>query len=477
MLPTCMQASFNEHHHTASEHALRDPGLSMSPRDPRLYRAEHTQRSAPELPLQTVRDLARNRIASEDPTPKTDLCRHFEWTTPALDHHERDRVPSAALPLRTWDGLADRNVRRDGAHNLKHRRRRSSSCSALPRSSDFHRNPTTPPHNLEEPAVSSPPRRTPAARGRGVSSSHSPKKKEKKDSKVKERSMSPDKAQKKRADRSESPSKANREKERIQKIEEAASSKAPESPAKKPDSPKQKRKSHKSPGKARAVREGARHQISQAESSDVITEIKRLRERCERFLEDIAKEPQKLVKTDCYMKVPGTFPAEINLSPPPRWIQSKDFSYEHLSQEDLECTKTVAQTTGARMPPLNLFSESGAADATAPQAKSSTSFVDQATSPLNMQQLNMMSSPAWHASPAPESLPSTKKVHSPQSPGTPLSPGSQHFIGWAQAAQRLCAAGPYGPSSITSIKAGTSSNQKAMDDLDAQICALLGSKN
>eukprot|EP00746_Dinoflagellata_sp_MGD_P073442 gnl/MRDRNA2_/MRDRNA2_29800_c0_seq1.p1 gnl/MRDRNA2_/MRDRNA2_29800_c0~~gnl/MRDRNA2_/MRDRNA2_29800_c0_seq1.p1 ORF type:complete len:775 (+),score=129.22 gnl/MRDRNA2_/MRDRNA2_29800_c0_seq1:89-2413(+) len=475
MLPSCMQGSFTEGHHTA-EHAPRDPGLSMSPR---LQRAQ-PQRSAPELPLQTVRDPTRNRFGYEDP-PKSDLCRRFEWNKATLEHYECDRAPASALPLRTWDGVADRNVRREGGHNVRPRRRRSSSCSALPRSSDFHRNATTPPHNLEEPAVSSPPRRTPAARGQGVSQSYSPKKR--KESK-KERSVSPDKSHKKRADRTESPTKAQKEKEKNQKSEELTSSKANE--LKNPESPKQKRKSHKSPEKqsrARAVREGARHQLSQAESSDVIAEIKRLREKCERFLEDIAKEPQKTVKHDFNSKVPASCPA-MSMTPPPRWIQSKDFSYSHvtatLRQDDLECTKAVTQTTG--ISPMDLFSGPNAPHSAAKIGKSSTSFVDQATSPMNtmhaMHQFQMMMSPHPAASPIPESLPSTTKV--PQSPGTPLSPGTQHFIGWAQAAQRLCATGPLGnptssSSRAASVKNASSSNQKALDDLDAKICALLGS--
>jgi hypothetical protein len=221
--------------------------------------------------------------------------------------------------------------------------------------------------------------------------------------------------------------------------------------------------------------------MSQADSSDVITEIKRLREKCERFLEDIAQEPQKLVRSELYAKVPASCPADISLTPPPRWIQSKDFSYHvtaTLNQEDLESTKTVSQTTG--MQPMNLFSGPSVTGSSAKHAKSFTSFVDQATSPMQsmnaMNQFRMMTSPA--ASPAPESLPSTKKVPSPRSPGTPLSPGTQHFIGWAQAAQRLCASGVMGSavsssSCTANAKIATPSNQKALDDLDAKICALL----
>jgi hypothetical protein len=286
----------------------------------------------------------------------------------------------------------------------------------------------------------------------------------------------------------------NKEKEKIQKSEEALSSKETGESPKKLESPK--RKSHRTPEKqarSHAVREGARHQASQAESSDVIVEIKRLREKCERFLEDIAKEPQKLVKAEANWKVPATCPADMHLTPPPRWIQSKDFSFEQPKQftatmhyhSDLESSNAVTHTTS--IPRANLFGIPASSQVSAPAVKESTSFVDKATSPLcqatqcvSLSQFNMMTSPAPALSPALDSLPSTKKVASdtPMSPGTPLSPGTEHFIGWALAAQRLCSAPPTSSTFCrANTEVGSSTQKKAADDIDSKIRALLGSKH
>jgi len=325
-----------------------------------------------------------------------------------------------------------------------------------------------------------------------VSSSNSPKKKEK-SSKAKDRSVSPEKIHKKRTERSESPAKKTQKSDDTQSSKDVKHvSKEVESP-KKTDSPK--RKSHKSTekqGRSRAVREGARHQASQAETSDVIAEIKRLREKCERFLDDIAKEPTKLVKAEVDWKLPSTSPADLFMpSPPQRWIQSKDFSYDNSDQfkrftatmhlADLECTKAVTHTSSIAPRPVsvNLF---GGPSSSECLTKSSTSFVDKATSTESPSPYYMMTSPAAALASMggyADSLPSTKKVASdaPLSPRTPPSPATQHFIGWAQAAQRLCAAVPGSSTSLSNAKAGSSVDRKAMDDIDSKICALLGSKH